>query len=390
MTRSPLLRAGRARSTDRVVRRVGVASMALSLVVAGDVSAQLSDRAMADIEARARELVERPMIPGLAIGVVIGDSLVFARGFGVADRDTGRPITRESVFQIGSTSKTLTTTLLGILAERGVVGLDDPVTDHLPAELAYPAIGGRVATLRQIASHTAGLPRDAPTLRRTDGDAPILAFTHFELYQSIERAQLQFPPDSGWSYSNFGFGILGHALERASDQPFERLLFREIFAPLGMRSSTITLWPRFDDVLAKPYYPNNDTRVLEDYAPWDAEALAPGGGIASSLDDMARYLRLHMGGRFGTPEILSAEMLETLHRPRATLNDELSYGLGWFTRELAGFGPILEHGGEVDGYTSFFGFSREHEIGVIVLMNAGDGPVGDLAYWTFFRVLQDL
>ncbi len=378
----------------RVVRRpppgVGRASVLAALVLGGcetSASGQLAAELVAEIDARLEAFVAAPMVPGVAVGIVVDDELAYARGFGVADRERGRPVRATSVFQIGSTSKSFTTTLLGILAERGLVGWDDPVTRHLAPDVVYPVAGDRPATLRQLAGHTAGLPRDPPMIRRAHGDAPVLAFTHFELYRSIETARLAFPPDSGWSYSNFGFAVLGHALERASGKPYEVLLFDEIFAPLGMLSSTVTLWPRFDTLLARPYYPNDRTGTLDDYTPWDSEAMAPAGGLASNVPDLARYLRLHLGGRVGTRSILSAATLERLHRPERRIDGTLSYGLGWFSRELAGVGRIYEHGGEVDGYTSFLGFSAEHGVGVVVLKNAGDGPLGELADWIFTRVV---
>lgn len=337
------------------------------------------------IDERVAGLLEGAPIPGLALGIVIGDSLVYARGYGLADRATGRRVQPGTVFQIGSTSKTFTSTLLGMLADRDLIELDAPITDYLPPDIGYPA-AGRVATVAEVATHTAGLPRDPPGLRRAHGDAPVLAFTHFELYRAIRQTRLVSDPGERWSYSNFGFAILGHALERVADRPYEVLLRRELFTPLGMHESTVTLWPRYDTILARPYYPNARTGELDDYTPWDPEAMSPAGGIASSVADLARYVRLHMRGRVGGVELLSAARLRELHAPRAPIDEGLSYGLGWFIRDAEGLGRIVEHGGEVDGYTSFLGFSPEREVGVILLANAGDAPLSDLADWIFAEV----
>lgn len=367
-------------------RLIGVC-LVLAVVGTQGAHGQLSDAARASIESRAEAFVAQPLVPGIAIGVVHEDELVYAAGFGTANRDTGAPVTPESLFQIGSTSKSITSTLLGILIDRGEISLDDLVADYLPAEVQYPAEPGRPATILDLATHTAGLPRDAPTLRRAHGDAPVLAFTHFELYQSIDRSELDFEPGTRWSYSNFGYGVLGHVLERVTETPFEVLLFRELSAKLQMLNTTVTLWPRFEPMLARPYYPNDGR--LEDYTPWDEEALAPAGGIASTVVDLAKYVRLHLGGAPGGRELLSDATRDVLHENRIQLNDTMGYGIGWFVREVEGVGPVIDHGGEIDGYTSFLGFSREHDIGVIILMNAGDGPLNDLADHIFRTVMAD-
>ena len=361
---------------------------ALALVAALPLSAQVTPALEAELERRVDRVLSTVPAPGMAIGVIADDSLVYARGFGVADRSTGRPVTPATMFQIGSTSKSFTATLLAMLAERGLLSLDDPVSMHLSPETPFPSRDGVTPTLAQVGAHTAGLPRDPPTLRRAHGDAPVLAFTHFELYQSIERTTLEFEPGSRWSYSNYGFAILGHALERASDTPYETLLQEEMLNRLGMFSTTQTLWPRFDTLLARPYYPNSTTGTLDDYTPWDPEAMSPAGGLASSVVDLAKFVRLQMSGRVGSVQLLSEDALAEIHRPRTRLNDEISYGIGWFVRELDGVGRIIEHGGEVDGYTTFLGFSPEHGVGVVVLLNAGDGPLPDLGDWLLRSVVE--
>lgn len=257
--------------------------------------------------------------PGIAVGVVRGDSLVYAQGFGVADRDSEEPVTAETMFQIGSTTKSFTATMLAHLIEQGRISLDDPLSEHLPPEVAAPsAENGDVIRIRHLASHTSGLPRQPPTLRRLHGDYPVLAFTHFELYQSIDESELEYVPGSGFSYSNFGYSVLGHVLERVSGLPYETLLSDELFGPLEMSSSTVTIWPRYTSRLAKPYYPRSDG-TLVDYLPWDLEAMAPAGGIASSISDLAKYMVYQFD---------AAGAVSALREPVAELSNRFGYGFG--------------------------------------------------------------
>ncbi len=368
---------------------LGLAAIA-AVVAPSSAGAQTPDGLVTDVDAHVRAVMESASLPGVAVAIVYGDSVLHLAGYGVADRDTGRPVEPGTLFQIGSSSKTFTTVLLGMLVERGQIAFDDPVQQHLPPDVTFPESEGAPVTIRRLALHMAGLPRDPPTLRRAHGDAPVLAFTHFELYQSIERSDLEFEPGEGWQYSNFGFAVLGHALERASGMPYETLLWRELLWPLGMENSTITLWPRHLPRLALPYYPNTRTGELEDYTPWDPEAMSPAGGIASTAEDLAKYLTLHIVLDMNDGKLISSNMLEELHEPQATLNDELSYAYGWFVRELQGVGRIVEHGGEVDGYTSFLGFAPDARVGVAVLTNTGDAPTNDLGEWILRRAVASL
>lgn len=138
------------------------------------------------IERRAAAVVDSQPIPGLAVGVVVGDSLVYAGGFGLADREAGAGVTPRTLFQIGSVTKSLTAALAGILRDRGALDWDDRITRHLWEPDVVP---DTAITVRHLLTHAAGLPGDPPTLRREHDDYPILAFTHFELYRSLAATE---------------------------------------------------------------------------------------------------------------------------------------------------------------------------------------------------------
>lgn len=319
--------------------------------------------AVAELETIVASALDSVPIPGMAVGLVTGDRLAYARGFGHADLDSRAPITPRTLFQVGSISKSFTATIAARLVERGKLSFDDPVGEHIPhARLPDPRI-----TLRQLATHTSGLPGDAPNLRRKHGDYPVLAFTHFELYRGLAESELRFPPGSGWGYSNFGYGVLGHALEMATGTPYEVLVEREIFDPLGMESSTVTLWPELADRLATPYY-LDDGRLVE-YTPWDEEALAPAGGIASTLEDLGRYVSFQLA------EASGAGAVARLQRARVATGGGLRYGTGWFVEEMPGLGTVVSVGGDVDGYVGELVLAPRHGLGTIVLANTGDAPL---------------
>lgn len=369
-------------------RGVAAAAFLATACVTTDAAAvqQLPPEIESELERRAAAVVDSHPIPGIAVGVVVGDSLVYAGGFGRADREAGAAVTPRTLFQIGSVTKSLTAALAGILRDRGALGWDDRITRHLWEPDVVP---DSAITVRHLLTHAAGLPGDPPTLRREHDDYPILAFTHFELYRSLAAAELAFAPGTDWAYSNFGYGVLGHLLERAAGRPYETLLAEELLEPLGMASTTVTLWPELRDRLATPYYVDETTGELTRYTPWDEEALAPAGGVSSTVEDLGRFvaflLRVEDGSQAPIERSTLREQQSMLHR----LSPTHGYGMGWFVQDREGVGRVVYHGGGVDGYSAWLEIAPERGVGVIVLVNSGRGqPIVPLARWVLSSVLS--
>lgn len=338
-----------------------------------------------ELERRAAAIVDSHPIPGLAVGVVIGDDLVYAGGFGEADREAGLPVTSRILFQVGSVTKSLTATLAAVLHDRGTLRWDDPIVERLWEPEVVPDTS---LTVRHLLTHTSGLPGDPPTLRRRHDDYPILAFTHFELYRSLEAAELSSVPGTEWSYSNFGYGVLGHVLERASGRPYETLLSEELLDPLGMTSTTVTLWPELRGRLATPYYVDDATGELVRYTAWDEEALAPAGGVSSTVVDLGRFVSFLLRVEEGTEGRLERTTLRHQQSILHRLSPTHGYGMGWFVEHREDVGRVVYHGGGVDGYSAWLEIAPEHGVGVIVLVNSGRGePIVPLARWVLSETL---
>lgn len=337
-----------------------------------------------EIEAMVRSVADSVPYPGVVVGIVSGDSLEFAMGYGVADRATRKPVDSRTLFQIGSVSKSFTATLTGALAERSALAWSDLLSNYYPPGARLP---DAPITLEQVARHMSGLPGDAPTLRRKHGDYPILAFTHFELYRSLAESELSFDPGTDWGYSNFGYAVLGHVLELRTGTPYETLLKEVLLDPLGMASTTVTIWPEVADRLATPYIPDEKTGALVEYTPWDQEALAPAGGIASTLEDMGRWVAFQIRARAGLEGPSSRSIADRLQRPGWRFPSGNAYGMGWFVETMEGIGEIVSVGGEVDGYTADVVFAPGRGVGVVAMTNRGDGSgLPDLTRWALARV----
>lgn len=335
-----------------------------------------------DLEELIKSAMERTPLPGLAIAIVIDGKPHYSKGFGYADVDTKKEITTETIFQIGSITKSFTATLAAQLVEEGEISWSDDLAKYFP----NAKVPDKRITLQHLAQHTSGLPGDPPNLRRKHGDYPILAFTHFELYQGLKQSTLQFQPGKQWSYSNFGYAVLGHTLEIKTNTPFEVLVEQKLFNPLKMNSSTVTIWPELKPRLAKPYHLVD--RKLADYdSPWDEEALAPAGGIASTSGDIAKYVAFQIKAHEKSNAVGDLQKAEVTTRGNP-------YGKGWFVEQIPGVGKVVSVGGDVDGYVGEIVFAPEHGIGSVILINSGDAPalpyVGRWAVTTLCKTKSEI
>jgi tetratricopeptide (TPR) repeat protein len=200
------------------------------------------------------------------------------------------------------------------------------------------------------------------------------------LREGLAKTKLAFPTGERWGYSNLGYGLLGLALERAAGRPYEQLLRQYVFTPLRMTHSTVTLRGEHRSLLATPYRDDDPTRKTE---PWDLGLLSPAGGVASSVADLAKFLSLQFrAGEAGVVPVSGSTLLEAQTPQRFIADWSSANGLGWRIDRSDEIGNVVSHGGDVDGYASYVGFSPVHKIGVVVLTNSGIGrPVGEFGGW---------
>jgi CubicO group peptidase (beta-lactamase class C family) len=276
-----------------------------------------------------------------------------------------------AVSRTGSISKSVTAMLLLRLVSDGVVALDDPVQGYLPefAAVSNAGPGADVVTLRHLASHTSGLARE-PSDVRAMVTGPIELWED-RVVQSLEQTSYEDVPGARYQYSNIGFGALGLALSRAAGVPYMDLVEREVFAPLGMTSSSfVVVGAELEPRLAMGYV-NAEDGGIDGEAP-DREHRGrgykvPNGGVYSTVADLGRFLGAVAGvpGMRLVPEELRAEMV-TVHTPE---RPDRGYGLGLsVTTDEAG-ATIVGHGGSVAGYTAHMAVDPETRIGVVLLRN---------------------
>ena len=311
-------------------------------------------------------------VGGITAAITRGDQVIWSRGFGWADRERRTPAQANSIYRVGSISKSLTAVAMMQLAERGVLNLDDPLRRHLPEadgfvnETDQPA----TITLRHLASHTAGLIREPRLAGAASG--PIDAWQD-KVLESIPHTAIFQAPGTGYLYSNIGFGSLGLAISRAVGRPFRELVQTELFDPLGMSSSTFVLSDQQRRRLARGYANRGDGSIDAEQPEREHAGRGykvPNGGWYTDVADLARFMALAMGEK---PEVLGARAARSLGEIQTPEEPDRGYGLGFSIRPADDGSIMMGHGGSVAGYTAQIWFHPETRLGVVLLRNYNRG-----------------
>lgn len=330
------------------------------------------------LDASVEEVVDRAMRSrrrvGLAVGVLTGgEQRTWARGrtgtgtgSGGADGE-GTPDAR-TIFEIGSITKVFTALALADMVVRGLVGLDDPVREHLPPSVRLPAREGREITLAQLATHTSGLPRlpaGLPKLVFRDRPGgPYAGATEEIVLAGLAETRQRRVSGQRFAYSNLGGGLLGLALARRAGSSYEALIRELICDRLGMADTRVEV-PAAD----RPRFAQGHSFWrARPVSAWDLAGLAGAGGLRSTVSDMLVFLRANLGA---APAEL-APAIELTHRIRFQASKRVAVGLGWLVAPLgAGRAPLYWHNGGTGGFRSFAGLVEADGTAVVVLSNSG-------------------
>ena len=301
----------------------------------------------------AQERIDTGMVPTLVFGVVDGDKsevIVFGK------LDDGKAPDGDTVYEIGSITKTFTATLLAREILAGRLALDTPIVRLLDG-FTVPARNGKEITLGAIATQHSGLPRLPDNILPADPDNPYADYDVAKLKAFLANYELPRDPDAGYEYSNLAFGLLGYALAQSRHSDYAAMVGAGIFKPLGMTMTGLAFTETMRAHLAPGH--GDDGKQVKN---WDFEALAGAGAIRSTANDMLRYLKANMGL---DPSPLAAAM-QLAQEPRRDMNRNVRIGLAWMTTARG----IVWHNGGTGGYHSFIGFDAERRHGVVILCNS--------------------
>ncbi len=313
-------------------------------------------------DAEIRKIIHDRLAGQTGVGIVVG--VIDADGRRVVSDgvlDDKKPLNGDTVFEIGSISKVFTSLLLADAVQRGEVALTDPVAKFLPADVKVPERSGKKITLQDLATHTSGLPRLPGNLFPADAANPYADYTAKQLYEFLATYNLPRDIGSQYEYSNLGGGFLGHALARRAGTSYEALLRSRITAPLGLKSTTITLSDALKQRLALGH-DESGKRVSN----WDPGVLEGMYAIRSTANDLLEFLAAELGY---TKTPLATAMAAQLAVRRPTGTPGLAIALAWHILTTPSGQEIVWHNGATSGYRSFVGYDAKKRTGVVVLTN---------------------
>ncbi len=328
--------------------------------------------------------------PSLSIAIVLDQEIIYSRAFGFADVDKQIPATTKTIYRVASMTKLFTATMLLQLAERGKVNLNDPLIKYLPDYRPKYSPNTGPTTLRQLATHTAGLHVDAGQVFwhylsnfqyvvSKAQEKIVWGITKDDLLSSLDKIEIEYTPNLYPHYSNLGYQLLGIALERAAQKPFETYIKSNILDPLNMRDSGFSLDVNQQARFAVGYtYLEPDFRRFQ--APeWDLSILKYSGGLCSTPEDIARFISFQFQDQMENHlNVLSGDGMRLMRTPQTLRNPETedTYGIGWAVYDYEGH-PIIAHAGGHWGFSVKAGVLRDYKLGVVVMTNC-NYPQGNI------------
>jgi len=331
------------------------------------------------LDARLKQLMTKPTMVGLAVGVVENGRITFLQGYGETLAGSGDLVTPETVFRWASCSKGVAATMVAKLAEQGKIDLNAPVVNYAP-DLKLPAGNEYKASVGDLLSHRLGLYRNAYDNKLEEGQDPSF------LRASLSQLNPTCAPGTCWSYQNVAYDASSEMVSRITHLPYEQAVKRLLFNPIGMSSGSVSLagleasrsWAKPHSVGKRPL------PIVDTYYKVPAA-----GGINSNIKDMALWMEAQMGEM---PDVVDGKVLDTIHAPyvvtpteRGRLRKFLErlgtawYGYGWRSYDYAGH-HIIGHRGGINGYRSLILFDPEKKSGVVALWNSNTSQPGGLEF----------
>lgn len=347
-----------------------------------------------ELESFIQQTLEQWHVPGVAVAVIKDGQTILCDGFGSRNLAQNLPVTADTLFPIASCTKAFTATCLALLVDEGKLEWDKPVRHYLPAFKLHDPHATELMTPRDLLCHRSGLPRHDVMWYAAN-------FTRQEVFDRLRHLEPSASFRGTWQYQNIMYMVAGLVIQEVTGQTWEAFIKQRIFDVLGLgRTNTSTTVAQADDNHSRPYlYRDELLREVPYYGADEKEATGPAGTINSCVSEMARWLTVHLNhGQWGDKNLVSRHNLGEMHKPHFFIDDPqarerlgfdfYSYGLGWFMYSYKGQ-MLLEHGGNLDGFSSLVSFIPRHNIGIVVLSN-GEGSHNAIPHTLSFTIYDRL
>ncbi|MCZ6679945.1 MAG: serine hydrolase [Candidatus Poribacteria bacterium] len=327
-------------------------------------------------------LIKKRDVPGVAVGVLY-KGVTATAGFGVTNVDHPLSVTDETLFQIGSITKTFTGTAIMRLVEMGKLDLDATVRTYVPSFKVADEMAASQATIFHLLTHTGGWAGDFFDDNSAGDDASSKYVANMADLEQLA------PIGTVFSYNNSGFYLAGHIIEVVTGKSYQAALRELVLEPLGLKHCYLDA----GDVMTHRFAVGHENadEGAKVARPWPLPRAAyAAGGLVCDVKDLLRYARFHLGdGKTeDDTQLLSSESLSRMHTPRVTVWGGSAWGLTWATDEI-GETRQLSHGGGTVGQVSFLRLIPEHDFAIAILTNAdrGGAVTGEVGRWALKEYL---
>ncbi|WP_293313028.1 serine hydrolase [Pedobacter sp. UBA5917] len=339
---------------------------------------------LAGIDTLLNRVLKDQQVAGFAVAVVKGDQVIYSKGFGYRDVENKKPVTPNTLFAIGSSTKAFTSSLIGLLQKEGKLSYDGIATSYLPQLKFYNDNMNNQITVRDMMCHRTGLSRY---------DLSWFVFNTSNRDSIIQRVRYM-EPTAGirekWQYNNFMFLAQGMIVEKLTGKTWEQNIKEKFFEPLEMSRSNTNIFEFEKDSEASLPYTVNSKGAIEKVDYFNIDGMGPAGSINSSVNDMTHWLKVWIsGGLYKGKEILpssyiaeaaSSQMVRAGGLPAEDSDIYLStYGFGWMINSYRGH-YMVEHGGNINGFSASVSFFPTDKLGIVVLTNQNTSSVPGIVY----------
>ena len=338
------------------------------------------------LESKIEEFRKLWNIPGLAVGIIKDDRVVFEKGFGCRDIEKRLPVTRETQFCIASITKSFTSLAAAILVDEKKLEWDRPVAEYLPdfrLSEDYPSLH---TTLRDLLAHRTGLSESSALYYVFPRDRE-------EVFRRLRHIPSKYEFRTKYLYTNIAYITAGSIIERTAHCPYEEFVSERIFKKLGMTSSHFSPQRESTADFAWPY--SGRTNAVVHHVFNEKPVGNPAGGIQSNLADMLKYVRFQLNdGKVENQALITRESAQEMHKPQipveyfvgTPLRGINDYGLGWQIETYRNH-ILFHHGGWIEGYVSWVSFMPTERMGVVVLSNKETILPFLLNWWIYDQLL---
>jgi CubicO group peptidase (beta-lactamase class C family) len=328
------------------------------------------------LETKFEQMMKDLHVPGAAIAIVKDGKVILSKGFGYRNVEKKQPVTPQTRFAIGSSTKAFGTFSLSLLAQQNKFDWDAPVQSYLPSFSLCDKLASDQITGRDLAAHRSGVGRH-------DILWYSLPLSRKEIVEKIKHLPLDAPFRTNFLYNNLMYATTSSIVEKITNQTWEQYVTENMLQPLQMNHTNFSVIDsQHTDNYALPYTEKDGDTIEIPFR--NIDTIGAAGNINSTIEDMAKWVLLHLNqGKIDDHQLLAPELLQQMYTPHNIVPDQPpfsipesplnSYGLGWFISSYRGY-KIIHHGGNIDGFSALASFIPSENIGLVILTNV-DGSL---------------